>query len=327
LLTSIKRLLEKETHMVSKRVHKLSCSVGIAIVFEALILIGPCAARQLENDTLSVSVNAKDGTYVLAVRGGQPIFTSRAAAQVNHEWLRSSDYPEHTVSESRFADDLGAGRTISVTNSGLQEKADLIFTIQLYDQTSYATLQVAVQNTTGKMLTLEAFRGLELLGAPLLNLGGHASADRILSDSYSEDRPDLQLYDLGKTPGGMHRGVGSQLIYNRESKQSLFIGALTADHLLTYLHLQAAREGADMRIASYSVDLAGTTEIQKEYDLRDGPAENHLELNLPIEPGGKFVSERLMFAAGPDYHNQLLAYGDAIRKLHHARVPLQTPIG
>jgi len=313
--------------MVSKRVHKLSCSVGIAIVFEALILIGPCAARQLENDTLSVSVNAKDGTYVLAVRGGQPIFTSRAAAQVNHEWLRSSDYPEHIVSESRFADDLGAGRTISVTNSGLQEKADLIFTIQLYDQTSYATLQVAVQNTTGKMLTLEAFRGLELLGAPLLNLGGHASADRILSDSYSEDRPDLQLYDLGKTPGGMHRGVGSQLIYNRESKQSLFIGALTADHLLTYLHLQAAREGADMRIASYSVDLAGTTEIQKEYDLRDGPAENHLELNLPIEPGGKFVSERLMFAAGPDYQNQLLAYGDAIRKLHHARVSLQTPIG
>ena len=313
--------------MVSKRVHKLSCSVGIAIVFEALILIGPCAARQLENDTLSVSVNAKDGTYVLAVRGGQPIFTSRAAAQVNHEWLRSSDYPEHTVSESRFADDLGAGRTISVTNSGLQEKADLIFTIQLYDQTSYATLQVAVQNTTGKMLTLEAFRGLELLGAPLLNLGGHASADRILSDSYSEDRPDLQLYDLGKTPGGKHRGVGSQLIYNRESKQSLFIGALTADHLLTYLHLQAAREGADMRIASYSVDLAGTTEIQKEYDLRDGPAENHLELNLPIEPGGKFVSERLMFAAGPDYQNQLLAYGDAIRKLHHARVSLQTPIG
>jgi len=313
--------------MVSKRVHKLSCSVGIAIVFEALILIGPCAARQLENDTLSVSVNAKDGTYVLAVRGGQPIFTSRAAAQVNHEWLRSSDYPEHTVSESRFADDLGAGRTISVTNSGLQEKADLIFTIQLYDQTSYATLQVAVQNTTGKMLTLEAFRGLELLGAPLLNLGGHASADRILSDSYSEDRPDLQLYDLGKTPGGMHRGVGSQLIYNRESKQSLFVGALTADHLLTYLHLQAAREGADMRIASYSVDLAGTTEIQKEYDLRDGPAENHLELNLPIEPGGKFVSERLMFAAGPDYQNQLLAYGDAIRKLHHARVSLQTPIG
>jgi len=35
----------------------------------------------------------------------------------------------------------------------------------------------------------------------------------------------------------------------------------------------------------------------------------------------------LMFEAGPDYHNQLLAYGDAVRRLHHARVSSETPIG
>jgi alpha-galactosidase len=312
---------------MSKRTRKLPRSLAILIVFKALIVVAPCAAQQLANDTLSLSVNAKDGTYQLAIRGGQPILTSRAAAQVNHEWLRSSDYPSHVLSESRFADDLGSGRAITVTNSGLQAKADLIFVIQLYDQTSYATLQVSVQNTTGKMLTLQALRALELLGDPLLNLGGHVPADRVLSDSYSEDRPDLQLYDLGKAPGGMHRGVGSQLIYNRDTKQSFFIGALTADRLLTYLHLRAASEGAETKIASYSVDLTGTTEIQKEYDLKGDPAENQLELNLPIEPGGKFVSERLMLQAGPSYHNQLLTYGDAIRKLHHARVSPETPIG
>ena len=312
---------------MSKRLHKLSCSVAIAIVFEALILIAPCAAQQLENDKLSLSVNAKDGTYQLALRGGQPIFTSRAAAQVDHEWLRSNDYPRHATSESRFDDDLGSGRAITVTNSGLQDKADLIFVVQLYDKSPYATLQVTVQNTTGKTLTLQSFRGLELLGDPLLNLGGHVAADRILSDSYSEDRPDLQIYDLGKAPGGMHRAVGSQLIYNRESQQSLFIGALTADRLLTYLHLQANNESGETKIASYSVDLKGTTEIQKEFDLKDDPPENQLELNLPIEPGKRFVSERLMLEAGPGYHNQLLAYGDAIRKLHHARVLAQAPIG
>ena len=312
---------------MSMRVHKLSYSVVVAIVFEALILIAPCAAQQLGNDMLSLSVNAKDGTYQLAERGGQPIFTSRVAAQVNHEWLRSSDYPRHVASESRFADDLGSGRAITVTNSGLRDKADLIFVIQLYDQTACAAVQVSVRNTTGKMLTLQSFRDLELIGDPPLNLGGRASADRVLSDSYSEDRPDLQLYDLGKAPGGMHRGVGSQLIYNRESKQSLFIGALTADRLLTYLHLQAAREGAETKIASYSVDLTGTTEIQKEFDLRDGSAENQLELNLPIESGGEFVSERLMLEAGPDDHDQLSVYGEAIRKLHHARVSARTPIG
>jgi alpha-galactosidase len=312
---------------VSTRVHISSCGAAIAIVLETLILVAPCAAQHLENDKISVSVDGKYGTFQLAIRGGQPIFTSRTSAQVNHEWLRSSDYPRHVVSESRFADDLGSGRAITVTNSGLQDKADLIFVIQLYEQAPYATLQASVQNTAGKVLTLQAVRGLELLGDAPLNLGGRASADRVLSDSYSEDRPALQLYDLGKAPGGMHRGVGSQLIYNRESKQSLFIGALTADRLLTYLHLQAAREGAETKIASYSVDLAGTTEIQKEYDLRNGPAENQLEINLPIEPGNTFVSERLMLEAGPDYHSQLLAYGAAIRKLHHARVPAQTPIG
>jgi alpha-galactosidase len=125
----------------------------------------------------------------------------------------------------------------------------------------------------------------------------------------------------------LHRGVGSQLIYNRESKQSLFIAALTADRLLTYLHLQASGENAQTKISSYTVDLAGTTEIQKEFDLKGGPAENQLELNLPVDPGSKFVSERLMLEAGPDYHKQLLAYGDAIRTLHHARFAATTPIG
>jgi hypothetical protein len=314
-------------HTVSKRIRKLCSRGAIAIVFEALILIATGAAQQFGSDRISLNVNAKDGTYQLALRGGQPIFTSRAGAEIDHQWLRSTDYPRHVVSESRFTDNLGSGQTITVTNSGLQGKPDLILVMQLYDQTPYDIVQVTVQNTTGKMVTLQAFRDVELVGDSLLNLGAPASADRILSDSFSEDRPDLRLYDLGKAPGGMHRAVGSQLIYNRESKQSLFIGALTADRLLTYLHLQTAPDGATTKIASYSVDLTGTTEIQKEFDLKNDPAENQLELNLPIEPGGKLDSECLMLEAGPDYHNQLLVYGGVIRKLHHARVSGPTPIG
>jgi hypothetical protein len=78
-------------------------------VFETLFFIAPCGAQQLGNDMLSVSVDTKDGTYRLAVPGGQPTFTSRVAAQVNHEWLRSTDYPHHAALESKFADDLGSG--------------------------------------------------------------------------------------------------------------------------------------------------------------------------------------------------------------------------
>ena len=282
----------------------------------------------MANDSLSLSVNAKAGTFRLAAHGGQSLFTTLAGAQVDHQWLRSTDYPRHVASESAFTDDLGSGRAITVTNSGLPGKPDLVLVLQMYDKNPYAVLQVTLRNTTGKEVTLQAFRGLQLLGDALLeNLGGHVSADRVLSDSYSEDRPDLRLYDLGKAPGGMHRGVGSQLIYNRESKQSLFISALTADRLLTYLHLQSQGEGADTKVASYSVDFTGTTEIQKEYDLLDGPPENQLELNIPVAAGAELASERLMLQAGPDYHGQLLAYGDAIHKLHHARVSAPNPIG
>jgi hypothetical protein len=301
--------------------------VVVVIITCALTGAVPCAAQQLKNDRLSLTLDAQAGSYQLALRGGQRIFTSRVAIQVDHQWLHSSEYPHHHASESTFTDDLGSGRAITVTCTGLEGKADLVYVVELYDQRPYATVQVAVRNTTGKKVTVQAIRGLEAIGEPLLNLGGHTFADRVLSDSFSEDWPELQIYDLGKAPGGMHRGAGSQLICNRETKQSLFVGALTSGRFLTLLHLRTSGSGDDTKIGSFNVDSTGTTEVQKEFDLKSDPPEDQVELNLPVEPGAEMKSERLMLQAGPDYHNQLLAYGDAIRLLHHARVSTETPIG
>jgi len=287
----------------------------------------PCVAQQLTNDELSLTVNAQEGSYQLSLHDGQPVLRSRVAAQVDHQWLRSSDYPRHQASESTFKDDLGPGREVTVTCSGLDGKPDLVYVLQLYKQRPYGTVQVKVQNSAGKEVTVQAIRSVEAMGEPILNLGGGQSADRVLSDSFSEDWPDLALYDLGGVRGGMHRGAGSQLIYNRESKQSLFLGALTSDRFLTLMHLKAEGTGAKTKIASYTVEATGTTEIQKEFDLKDSPADDQVELSLPVKPGEDMVSERLMFEAGPDYHDQLLAYGDAVRRLHHARVSSETPIG
>jgi len=312
---------------VSKTKCGLLCKLGAAVIAGALIAAVPCAAQQLTNDKLAMAVDAQAGSYQLSLRGGQPIFTSRVVAQVDHQWLRSSDYPHKQASESTFTDELGSGRTIAVTCTGLAGKPDLVYATQIYDQRPYATIQVAVRNTTGKKVTVQAIRSLEATGEPLLNLGGHTSADRILSDSFSEDWPELQIYDLGKAPGGMHRGAGSQLIYNRETQQSVFFGALTSDRFLTLLHLQSSGSGDDTKIGSFSVDSTGTTEVQKDFDLKSNSAKDLVELSLPIEPGAEMKSERLTLQAGPDYHNQLLAYGDAIRRLHHARVSAETPIG
>ncbi len=310
-----------------KRTRRLVFRVGLAITAGTLMVALPCVAQQLTNDELSLTVNAQEGSYQLSVHGGQPVLKSRVAAQVDHQWLRSSDYPRHQAAESTFDDDLGSGREVTVTCSGLEGKPDLVYVLQLYKQRPYGTVQVKVQNSAGKEVTVQAIRSVEAMGEPIINLGGGESADRILSDSFSEDWPDLVLYDLGGVHGGMHRGTGSQLIYNRESKQSLFLGALTSDRFLTLMHLQAEGMGAKAKIASYTVESTGTTEIQKDFDMKDSPADDQVELSLPVKPGEGMVSERLMFEAGPDYHHQLLTYGDAIRRLHHARVSSEIPMG
>ena len=310
-----------------KRTRRQVFRVGLAVTAGILMVALPCAAQQLTNDELSLTLNAQEGSYQLSLHDGQPVLRSRVAAQVDHQWLRSSDYPRHQASESTFEDDLGPGREVTVTCSGLDGKPDLVYVLQLYKQRPYGTVQVKVQNSAGKEVTVQAIRSVEAMGEPILNLGSGQSADRVLSDSFSEEWPDLALYDLGGVRGGMHRGAGSQLIYNRESKQSLFLGALTSDRFLTLMHLKAEGMGAKTKIASYTVESTGTTEIQKEFDLKDSPADDQVELSLPVQPGEDMVSERLMFEAGPDYHKQLLTYGDAVRRLHHARVSSETPIG
>ena len=310
-----------------KRTRRQVSRVGLALTAGILMVALPCVAQQLTNDELSLTVNAQEGSYQLSLHDGQPVLRSRVAAQVDHQWLRSGDYPRHQASESTFEDDLGPGREVTVTCSGLDGKPDLVYVLQLYKQRPYGTVQVKVQNSSGKEVTVQAIRSVEAMGEPIINLGGGQSANRVLSDSFSEDWPDLALYDLGGVHGGMHRGAGSQLIYNRESKQSLFLGALTSDRFLTLMHLKTEGMGAKAKIASYTVESTGTTEIQKDFDQKDSPAADQVELSLPVKSGEDMVSERLMFEAGPDYHDQLLAYGDAVRRLHHARVSSETPIG
>jgi len=297
-----------------------------------LLLILTCAsaaspgvAQPLGDKGLSLLVDAQHGSYSVAMPNGAAILQARSGAQVDHHWVRSSDYPRCVSKRSAFSDELGAGTELRVTCSGL-DAPELSYSVRLYGQRPYATVQVSLRNNTGRELHVQTLRALEATGPRILELGGPASADRVLSDSFSEDWPAMKIYDLGAAPGGMHRAVGSQLVYNRESGESFFVGALTSERFLTILHLQAAA-GGTATIAAFSVDSTGTTEIQRDFDLKHSPAVDQVELSLPLAPGAEMTGERLLLAAGGDYHAQLLRYGEAIRQLHHARIPVATPIG
>ena len=322
------------------RTHKILASIirgaGIArhLMPWLLIFVGSAATSQVIADPqgLSVAVQATDGTYAIQAGSGSPnVIQARVAAEIDHKWVRSTDYPKHEISQTAFADALGHGKKITVTSSGLPNLPDLAYTLQIYDGRAFGVVDVEVENHTANAVTIQSLRSVEAIGNKIVDLNGAQNADRILSDSFSEDWPPLQIYDLGKAPQGMHRAVGSQLIYNRESRESLFLGALTSNRFLTIIHLQTQPASASgPSIASFTVDSTGTTEIQAtdpESGLREGPAENLIELSLPLPAGESMSSERVMFAAGKDYHSQLENYGAAIRELHHSRIAAENMLG
>ena len=281
----------------------------------------------IQGKALAVSVNS-DGSYSI-MRDGIPdtVLRSSVEADLDSQVLQSSAYPRHKTEQSEFHDEFGSGSKLTVTHTGLPGKPDLVCTIRLYKDQSWGDVKAEVLNTTNKAVSVRAIRSIQATDSPVINLNGPVSADRILSDSYSEDRPQLAIRDLGDAKEGMLRAVGSQLIYNRQSGESLFLGVLTTDRLLTIFHLKEQGAGADAKIVSYEAVATGTTEIMKEESLRNSPPAEQVSLSLPVDAGASLSSERMMFAVGTDYHAQLEQYGHAVKLLHKARVNTPTPIG
>jgi hypothetical protein len=290
----------------------------------------PQAIGSIEAQGLTAVAYA-DGSYAISASGIEgPVIRSDVEAVVDAQTLRSSAYPRHLVTRSELRDDLGAGPMLVVTHTGLAGKPDLVSTVRLMQDRPSGEILVEVKNNTGRAVAVQSIRSVHATAAPVLNLGGPAAADRILSDSYSEDRPQLAIRELADAPKGLHglhRAVGCQLIYNRRSGQSLFLGALSSERLLTIFHLRAAASRGGLSVASYDAEATGTTEILKGESLKESPAAEQVTLSLQVNDGESLSSERLMFAVGADYHAQLDQYGRAVRLLHHARVEAPTPIG
>jgi len=323
-------------------------STRMLYVLSAVFIVAAFASRSaeaesvapLKNQWLTVSVRP-DGSFELRAAGlHDPVFIARVGAQVNEKWIWSSDYPQHRTASSTFHTALGAGHQIDVSFAGSGTQPSLKYTLQLYEERPYGNVQVRVENTTDKAITVQNIRALDVVGDPQVNLGGPESAERVLSDSYSEDRPVMHIFDLGKAPtykgqddlgdtaANLHLAVGSQLIYNQASKFSLLLAALSSDRWLTIMHLHTTEgSSGEPRISAYSVDSTGTTEIVKKESLRGDPPSGQIPLSLLVAAGKATSSETLAFSVSQDYHSQLEDYGEAIRLLHHPRIPAAAPWG
>ena len=140
--------------------HLLALTLG----FAATECVSPaCHAQMLGNASLSVTVKPDDGSFSVATRSGanRQVLTARPGAQIDGQWVRSNAYPDHSAAASTFNGALGSGHQIRVTCSGLAGRPDLAYTLQVYDERPYATVQVEVQNHTGKVVTVQDLRSIE----------------------------------------------------------------------------------------------------------------------------------------------------------------------
>jgi hypothetical protein len=269
---------------------------------------------------LAVSVDARGHYSLGSTAEGSAVLASGVAAKIDNKWVRSDDYPHHAIERTRADGYLGSAEEWTVEFSGLASEPDLVYRLRAYKTEPFADLQVTVRNHTGKSVEIQSIRAVDASGDGIAALGGAEAADRVLSDSFSEDRPAMQIHDLADANQQMHRAVGSQLIYNLDSRKSLFLGTLTSERLLTILRLHVGVAGDASHITRYEVDSTGTTEMEKENSVENSPPVDQVELSLPVAPGGELASETLAISTGVDYHQQLETYGSLIRKIHHARV-------
>jgi alpha-galactosidase len=249
------------------------------------------------------------------------------AAEVDHGWVHSADYPKPTIAKTTESGELGDADCWTVTFSGGAARPDLIYRLRSYNGAPFADLQLTLRNTGAKAITVQDLRPIEVAAANGIDLDGPPQDDRVLSDSFSEDRPAMKIHDLGGAPSLVHKGVGSQLVFNRRSGLSFFIGTLTSDKFLTILRVHVGRSAGSPAITSFEADDAGTTEFTKENSLRKSPPEDRVELSVTVGPGQELRSERLLVSLDSDYHRQLETYAHVIRDLHHARVTAPTPMG
>jgi alpha-galactosidase len=320
--------------MKQPRLYYLACLCIACICPTAFASAAPYSAEALQ-----LTANAVDGSYVItAADVAKPVLHASAAVKVNGRWLHAADYPKYLVSTENVAGELGSAKLTTIRYTGREDAPDLLLRLRTYTNHPFGDMQLIANNTTGHAIEIQSLRVLEAKDesgesagegrvSALINLGGLAAEDRVLSDSFSEDRPAMKIRDLGNAENHIHRAVGVQLLYNQRSGKSWFIGALTSDKFLSILRLHMASFNNTEAMTSYEVDSTGTTELLEENSLQDSPQKDRVELSLNLASGSKLSSERMLFSVSSDYHNQLETYAHLVRDLHHARVTAPTPIG
>ena len=313
-------------------------------------------SNDITNGTISVKVSADGREFSIGAADGREVLRAASSIALESGRIDLAQYPQAATEQSDFTDELGSGAQLVTHFSGLAGKPDLERILRVYGGSLFGSITLRIKNTTGADVVVHALRPIAVSAAPaaaraakkspLIDLACPEARERVLADSFSEDRPTERIYDLGAAPdyksfddvsdnlSGMHMGVGSQLIYNRESDRDLFLGALTSKRWLTIFHLATTKDAhGAAAVTSLTVDSAGTREPETHEALTKSQPADQMDASVTVAPGKSLESEPVLFAASSggtasvDYHAHLENYGAAVAKVNHPRVVGRAPSG
>jgi alpha-galactosidase len=329
----------------------VSCFAAVSAA-QGQVALSASGPNDITNTALWVKVSADGHEFTIAATDRREVLRATSSIAIEGGRIDLSQYPQAGTQQSDFTDDLGAGAQLVTHFSGLVGKPDIERIVRVYRGSLFGSVTLRIKNTTGADVIVHALRPIAVNApaaratnkSPLIDLAGPESRERVLADSFSEDRPTERLYDLGQAPdyksfddvsdklSGMHMGVGSLLLYNRDSGRDLFLGALTSKRWLTIFHLATTKDAhGSAKVQSLTVDSAGTKEPETHEALTKSSAADQMDASVTMAPGESLESEPVLFAAsgtgGTDYHSHLEAYGAAIAKVNHPRVVGRAPSG
>jgi alpha-galactosidase len=314
----------------------------------------PRAAQEnatISNGAVSIKVDPTSRTFAVSSPDGREVFRAGSSVDLEGGHVDIQNYTSVTTERSSFTDDLGGGEQLVTKFTGLAGKPDLERVLRVYRDSPFGSVTLRIANSTSSNVVVHSLRPINVSSAqstagakptatrPQIDLGGPEPRERVLEDSFSEDRPTERIYDLGKAPdyksfddvsdklSGMHMGVGSQLIFNRYSGRDLFMGGLTSHRWLTVFHLATTTSPSGATVTSLTVDSTGTKEPEQHEALSRSKPADQMEASVTVKPGESLESEPLLFATGSDYHAHLEAYGAAIAKVNHPRAVGRAPSG
>ena len=152
----------------------------------------------IQNSELVIEASQVDGTYTVRSTEKVPLsVAARVGAKINGQWVFSTQYAQHKTVTSAVADNLGESSQILMSNTGLAGQPDLICALRLHSKPAFAEIQVEVRNSTEKPVTVQGIRVLETQNSPVISMGASESSERVLSDSWSEDRPSMSIRQAG----------------------------------------------------------------------------------------------------------------------------------